>query len=82
MKLALFSDIHSNLQALQACMAHAQAQGATQLAFLGDMVGYGGEPTAVLDTIMRAVQAGAWAVRGNHDDLALLPPSQIQHVGE
>ena len=39
MKLALFSDIHANLQALQACMAHAHAQGATQLAFLGDMVG-------------------------------------------
>ena len=82
MKLALFSDIHANLQALQACMAHAHAQGATQLAFLGDMVGYGGSPAAVLDTIMQAVQQGAWIVRGNHDDLALHPPSQIQHTGE
>ena len=26
MKLALFSDIHANLQALQACMDHARAQ--------------------------------------------------------
>ena len=64
MKLALFSDIHANLQALQACMAHARAQGATQMAFLGDMLGYGGSPAAVLDTIMHAVQEGAWIVRG------------------
>ena len=48
MKLALFSDIHANIQALQACMEHARSQGATQLAFLGDLVGYGGSPAAVL----------------------------------
>lgn len=82
MRLALFSDVHANLQALQACMAHAQAQGATQLAFLGDLVGYGGSPAEVLDTVMRAVQNGAWAVRGNHDALALHPPIHVQHVGE
>lgn len=82
MKLALFSDVHANLQALQACMAHARAQGATQMAFLGDMLGYGGSPAAVLDTIMHAVQEGAWIVRGNHDDLALHPPSDILHMGE
>ena len=82
MKLALFSDIHANLQALQACMAHAETQGATQRAFLGDMVGYGGSPDAVLDTIMQAVRDGAWVVRGNHDDLALHPPDRIRHTGE
>lgn len=82
MKLALFSDIHANLQALQACLAHARSQGATQQAFLGDMVGYGGSPAAVLDTIMQAEQAGAWIVRGNHDELALHPPSHIRHNGE
>lgn len=82
MKLALFSDIHANLQALQACMAHARTQGASQLAFLGDLVGYGGSPAAVLDEIMRATQEGAWIVRGNHDELALHPPAQIQHTGE
>ena len=82
MRLALISDIHANLQALQACMEHARAQGATQLAFLGDLVGYGGSPAAVLDTIIEAVNTGAWIVRGNHDDLALHPPSQLQHTGE
>lgn len=82
MKLALFSDVHANLHALQACMAHARSQGATQLAFLGDLVGYGGSPAAVLDTVMQAVDAGAWAVRGNHDDLALQPPATVAHTGE
>lgn len=82
MKLALFSDIHANLQALQACLAHAQSQGATQLAFLGDLVGYGGSPVEVLDTVMQAVQDGAWIVRGNHDELALHPPTTVQHTGE
>lgn len=82
MKLALFSDIHANLQALQACLAHARSQHATQLAFLGDLVGYGGRPAAVLDIVMQAVREGAWVVRGNHDVLALHPPAEIAHAGE
>lgn len=82
MKLALFSDLHANLQALQACLAHARQQGATQMAFLGDMVGYGGDPVAVLDLVMLEVQQGAWVIRGNHDDMALRPATHIQHVGE
>ena len=39
MKLALLSDIHANLQALDACLAHARAQRAQRFVFLGDMVG-------------------------------------------
>ena len=51
MKLALFADIHSNLEAITACLAHAQALGADRYAFLGDLVGYGADPVAVLDLI-------------------------------
>ena len=51
MKLALFADIHSNLEAITACLAHAQALGAERYAFLGDLVGYGADPGAVLDLI-------------------------------
>ena len=47
MKIALLSDIHANRQALDACLAHARAQGARQFALLGDLVGYGGDPAAV-----------------------------------
>ena len=73
MKLALLSDVHANLQALQACLADARGRGATQYAFLGDQVGYGGDPGAVLDIVMDLASRGAWVLRGNHDDAALNP---------
>jgi len=40
MRLALLSDIHANPLALQTCLARARELGATQLALLGDLVGY------------------------------------------
>lgn len=73
MKLALMSDIHANVQALDACMAHARAQGVAQWAFLGDLVGYGANPGEVVDRVRQAVDAGAWVVRGNHDEMAVTP---------
>lgn len=73
MKLALLSDLHANRQALEACLADARARGASQYAFLGDLVGYGGDPAAVLDIVMDMASRGAWVVRGNHDDAALAP---------
>jgi diadenosine tetraphosphatase ApaH/serine/threonine PP2A family protein phosphatase len=71
MKLALFADIHSNLEAITACLAHAQALGAERYAFLGDLVGYGGDPVAVLDLIERHAANGAAVVLGNHDAAAI-----------
>lgn len=82
MRLALMSDIHSNIEALQACMDHAQGQGIDQWAFLGDMVGYGADPVAVVDRIMQACANGAVALRGNHDELALRPPAQVKTLGD
>lgn len=71
MKLALFADIHSNLEAITACLAHAQVLGADRYAFLGDLVGYGGDPVAVLDLIERHAANGAVVVLGNHDAAAI-----------
>lgn len=65
--LALLSDVHANLEALEACLAHARAQGVTRHAFLGDLVGYGADPAAVIETVQRHVAAGAVVVQGNHD---------------
>lgn len=73
MKLALLSDVHANLQALEACLVDARDRGATQYAFLGDQVGYGGDPGAVLDVVMDLARRGAWVLRGNHDDAAISP---------
>lgn len=67
MRLALLSDLHANREALHACLAHAQQQGADQFAFTGDLVGYGGDPAAVLDIVMDHAARGAIVVQGNHD---------------
>lgn len=70
MKLALLSDLHSNLEALTACLAHARAEGADAHAFLGDLVGYGADPGPVLELVREHVARGAVVVRGNHDAAA------------
>lgn len=82
MKLALLSDLHANRQAFDACLAHARAQGATQFALLGDLVGYGADPAAVVAQAMALAEAGAWIVQGNHDAMALRPPSPARTLGE
>jgi diadenosine tetraphosphatase ApaH/serine/threonine PP2A family protein phosphatase len=70
MRLALLTDLHANREALEACLAHAVAQGAEQYAFTGDLVGYGADPAWVVDTVMEYVSRGAVAVQGNHDFFA------------
>lgn len=67
MKLALLADLHSNLEATQACLAHAATVGVDAHAFLGDLVGYNADPEAVLRIVEEQVARGALAVRGNHD---------------
>lgn len=68
MRVALLSDIHANLEALDACLAHARARGAERLALLGDFVGYGADAVAVVDAVMRCAGDGAIAIKGNHDE--------------
>ena len=68
MKTALFADVHSNLEALQACLAHAGRSGAEEFVFLGDLVGYGADPEACIERVAKLVrQRVAVAVLGNHD---------------
>jgi diadenosine tetraphosphatase ApaH/serine/threonine PP2A family protein phosphatase len=70
MRLALLADLHANLEAVEACLKHARTQDAEQLAFLGDLVGYGADPGPVVDRVQAAVAAGALAIKGNHDEAA------------
>lgn len=67
MAIALLADIHANLEALQSCLAHARERGAARFAFLGDLVGYGADPAAVLDIVAEHAARGAVVVKGNHD---------------
>jgi diadenosine tetraphosphatase ApaH/serine/threonine PP2A family protein phosphatase len=73
MKLALFADVHSNLEALEACLDDARRSGAERHAFVGDLVGYGADPVAVLDLVAGYADRGAVVVRGNHDAAAIAP---------
>lgn len=67
MLLAVFSDIHGNRQAFQACLKAARARGVERMILLGDLVGYGADPEWVVDTATELVAQGAIAIRGNHD---------------
>ncbi len=67
MLIALFSDIHANREALDACLADAQRRGAEQFVFLGDLVGYGADPAYVVDTVAQLREDGAIVIKGNHD---------------
>jgi len=64
-RLLLLSDIHSNLDALEACLAAAPAHDV--VVNLGDIVGYGASPNEVTE---RSRGLGKLFVRGNHDKAA------------
>lgn len=81
MKLALLSDLHANLQALDACLEHAHGQSAERFAFLGDTVGYGGQPGEVLQKVQDLAALGAIVLKGNHDEMAVTPPEDASHHG-
>ena len=74
MKLAILSDIHGNLDSLEAVLAHARREGYDHLVCLGDVVGYGAEPQECIDRLREEVwnheKAGEMVVKGNHDDAA------------
>jgi predicted phosphodiesterase len=81
MKLALLSDIHANLQAFDACLAHAQAVGAQRYALLGDLVGYGADPVAVVQRVIQMAGEGAIVLKGNHDEMAVMPDGANKTLG-
>ena len=68
MRLAILSDIHANLPALEAVLAEAQTAGLDQLWCLGDVVGYGAHPDECTSLV---AERCALCLVGNHD-LAVL----------
>ncbi len=64
MKIALFSDIHANLPALEACLKHIDQQQPDALYCLGDLVGYNIWPNEVISEIRRR---GIPTIAGNYD---------------
>ena len=65
MRYLVVSDIHANLEALDAVMAASGALGWDRALVLGDLVGYGADPNAVIDRVRE--MAPHALIRGNHD---------------
>ena len=65
MRYGVISDIHSNLEALEACLTILEDLGVESWIFCGDLVGYGPEPEACLRRV-RALP-NLVAIAGNHD---------------
>ena len=65
MKIALFSDIHANLPALQACFASMDQQKPDAVYCLGDLLGYNVWPNEVIAAIR---QRGIPTIKGNYDE--------------
>jgi putative phosphoesterase len=64
MKIALFSDIHANLPALEACLKNIEEQRADAIYCLGDLVGYNIWPNEVINEIRKR---GIPTIAGNYD---------------
>src|SRR4029077_16872691 len=68
MRYLVLTDIHANLEALDTCLADAGTRGYDATLVLGDLVGYGPDPNAVVERV-QALKPVA-IVRGNHDKVA------------
>lgn len=68
MSIALLSDVHSNLTALEAVLEDAKKRGCTRFLSLGDVAGYGAEPGECIDLLQ---QHNALNIMGNHDSYLL-----------
>ena len=80
-KIALFADIHSNLEAFEACLEHANECGADEYIFLGDLVGYNADPVAIIEKIAELIDKGkARAVLGNHDQAIFMDHSKFMNT--
>ncbi len=68
MLVAVISDIHANLEALEAVLEDIDRVGADTVICLGDVVGYGPDPNPCTEVVSKIALA---CVAGNHDHAAL-----------
>lgn len=67
-RYAIISDIHSNLEALNAVLKHIKNRNIKKIICLGDIVGYGPNPQECLRIVMDSVDV---CLKGNHDEAAI-----------
>ena len=75
---AIISDIHGNLEALQAVLKDIENQGVEEIYCLGDVVGYGPNPRECVDLVMSC----KLVLLGNHDQGALFDPEGFNPPAE
>jgi len=68
MRYLVLTDIHANLEALDACIADARVRRFDATLVLGDLVGYGADPNTVIERVQSLEPLAI--VRGNHDKVA------------
>lgn len=68
MRIALISDIHGNLEALTAVLRDIERHSIDEIACLGDIVGYGCDPSACLELVRTTCRV---KLLGNHDAAVL-----------
>jgi predicted phosphodiesterase len=76
LKTAIISDIHGNMQALERVWIDIEQTDVDTVVCLGDMVGYGPEPEAVVNFI---IQQGIRAIAGNHE-LAVIDAGRLSEM--
>lgn len=76
---AIISDIHGNLEALQAVLSDIREQGIEDIYCLGDVIGYGPNPRECIDLVMKSCQV---TILGNHDQAALFDPEGFNSGAE
>src|ERR687887_1075431 len=81
MRFAIFSDVHANLEALEAVLADARDRKCTNFICLGDVVGYNASPG---ECVKRIRELDCPVVKGNHDEAAsrLSPPGDFNEIAE
>jgi predicted phosphodiesterase len=72
-RIALISDIHSSLPALQAVLRDIEAQKVDKIYCLGDVVGYGPQPMECMKLVMEVSESGKM-IAGNHDHAVVHEP--------
>jgi diadenosine tetraphosphatase ApaH/serine/threonine PP2A family protein phosphatase len=77
-KRAILSDIHANLEALEAVMADVAKEAVDSVYCLGDIVGYGPNPRECIDRVM----SFDLSILGNHDQGALYDPEGFSSGAE
>jgi predicted phosphodiesterase len=82
-RIALISDIHGNLEALQTVLAEIDRQidvkAGDRIWCLGDIIGYGPNPVECVELVAQRCE---WSLLGNHDYAALYEPTNFNRAAE